>query len=156
MFRLHCTTYVLIRWWRFQMVTLEHLEMVWRQDWWFSSMRRDDQVSQRLCDVPAALWPHQEAAASAWGTETKCGSGLAQRCAEAAGKTPHSLPHMYLLQRPDTKTSRSRCEGLSGLVERSDLAAASPESQHFWVWPDIYPFVFGLIQVCWVNPSLLG
>ncbi|KAF3519109.1 hypothetical protein DY000_02062653 [Brassica cretica] len=63
--------------------------------------------------------------------ETKCGSGLAQQCVEAAGKIPHSLPHIYLLQRPEdevrkplwssqrfveylsgmTKTARSRCRG---------------------------------------------
>ncbi|KAF3530845.1 hypothetical protein DY000_02041901 [Brassica cretica] len=32
-----------------------------------------------------------------------------------------------------TKTAKSRCESLSGLVERFSLAAASPESQHFRV-----------------------
>ncbi|KAL0682741.1 hypothetical protein Bca4012_049589 [Brassica carinata] len=32
-----------------------------------------------------------------------------------------------------TKTARSRCECLIGLVERSALAAASRESQHFRV-----------------------
>ncbi|KAF3578580.1 hypothetical protein DY000_02034872 [Brassica cretica] len=63
--------------------------------------------------------------ASARGTETKYGSGLVQRFAEAAGKTPHSLPDIYLSQRSETKTARIRCESLSGLVEWSALAAAS-------------------------------
>ncbi|KAF3578578.1 hypothetical protein DY000_02034874 [Brassica cretica] len=74
-----------------------------------------------------------EAAASARGTETKYGSGLVQRFAEEAGKTPHSLPDIYLSQRSETKTAISRCESLSGLVERSAFAAASRESQYFQV-----------------------
>ncbi|KAF2568277.1 hypothetical protein F2Q68_00024091 [Brassica cretica] len=65
--------------------------------------------------------------------ETKYGSGLVQLFAEAAGKTPHSLPDIYLPQRSETKTARSRCESLSGLVERSALAAASRESQQIRV-----------------------
>ena len=150
MFRLHSTTYVFIRWWRCQMVTLEHLEMVWKQDWWFSSMRWDDQVSQRSCDIPAALWPHREAAASARGMETKCGSGLAQRCVEAAGKIPHSMPHMYLLQRPDDEECKKPLwEPLwpSGAVSPSRCESKK----------STFRSLTRYLPICvWVNPCLLG
>jgi len=49
-----------------------------------------EEETQRL-SVPAASWrpsgllAHREAAASAGETETKCGSGLVQRCPGAAG-----------------------------------------------------------------------
>ena len=99
--------------------------------------------------LPAALWPHWEAAASVRETETKCGSGLAQRCAEAAGEIPHSLPHTYLPQqsedearkplrepqRPGGAVSPSRCES-----KKSTFRSLTR-----------------YLPICvWVNPGLLG
>ena len=130
MFRLHCITYVLIRWWRFHMVTLEYLEMIWRQNWWFSEKRRRGQLSQRPCDVPAAFSPSRSRC-KRWETETKCGSGLTQRLTEAAVKIPHPLPRSYLSQRcteaagdaREMKTQEMETKCGSGLTQRCDETA---------------------------------
>ena len=45
----------------------------------------------------------------------------------------------------------NRCKYSSGLMERLPKAVANPKSQHFGVWPNFYPFVFGSTQVCWID-----
>ena len=63
--------------------------------------------------------------------ETKCGSGLTQRCDETAGKIPPSLPRSYLSQRcteaavdaREMKTQEMETKCGSGLTQRCDETA---------------------------------